>query len=250
MSHCCLSCHTHKDRLQGNYLCPHGYGYNHLFEEEPVIKVKQTARIDPLLCTLCGLHQKNPKSKSSSCAHVYLQDESLHETILTKTLLIDVKPPAAPAIIKTEHVELMEAPSVPVMRDVKWTSWGLDGSIYKTKDELVEAPSVPKREANTGSSITCKYCQVTKVRTLITSTSIPHFYCEERGCNRWTFLSPNESEAPSIPVTLAIASSVVLQCRKCKGTNLGEPVKHCSDRKEQKWVNLYMCKICEIESAY
>ena len=56
----CVFCLCHRENVVGKnctYALPHGY--------DEAEKPKQVARKDPQLCTLCGLHQKNPKSKLS-----------------------------------------------------------------------------------------------------------------------------------------------------------------------------------------
>ena len=48
------------------------YGLGHEFPPGPADKPKATPRkVDRQLCTLCGVHAKNPASEASTCAHEY-----------------------------------------------------------------------------------------------------------------------------------------------------------------------------------
>lgn len=62
---CCVFCLT----CRGNITSPTcTYGFEHEFPK-PV--VRQAHKGDASLCTLCGLHPKNPKSATNGCAHCY-----------------------------------------------------------------------------------------------------------------------------------------------------------------------------------
>jgi hypothetical protein len=73
----CIFCLRHRSDPTPH--CPNNpgqgctYGLGHEYGPSLDDKPKQVARVDKKLCTKCGLHQKNPASASSDCAHEYPQ---------------------------------------------------------------------------------------------------------------------------------------------------------------------------------
>lgn len=62
---CCVFCLTCRGNLTSP-TCTYGLGH-----EFPKPDARQVHKGDASLCTLCGLHPKNPKSGANGCAHSY-----------------------------------------------------------------------------------------------------------------------------------------------------------------------------------
>jgi hypothetical protein len=62
----CIFCLGHR----GNVAASCTYGLQHEFPNKEV--KKQVAKRDAQLCIRCGLHAKNPTSRTSECAHEYV----------------------------------------------------------------------------------------------------------------------------------------------------------------------------------
>ena len=74
----CVMCLKHESRTDP--FCPDNpgfgctYGGHHEYTIAVDAKPKQSTvkKIDKKLCTLCGLHEKNPLSGTNGCSHSYL----------------------------------------------------------------------------------------------------------------------------------------------------------------------------------
>jgi len=63
----CIFCLRHETRI-ATESCT--YGLKHELPEVFVPKA-QEKKADPALCAKCGVHPKNPSSKTNGCAHEY-----------------------------------------------------------------------------------------------------------------------------------------------------------------------------------
>lgn len=58
---------TQAEQIASGAACSYGFGH----ELQVEVKPKPTPKIDKQLCTLCGLHKRNPASATNGCSHHY-----------------------------------------------------------------------------------------------------------------------------------------------------------------------------------
>lgn len=63
----CIFCLKHESRVTES--CT--YGLKHEFPEVVLPKISSEKKVDPALCAQCGLHPKNPASRTNGCEHSY-----------------------------------------------------------------------------------------------------------------------------------------------------------------------------------